>query len=100
MEASARGETNKQQKQTGALRHVSHSLPHRQETLSRLLQIGVTVQSAAVVAEELLAFLQRNLTLLDALRHPYLKLPDELLGIVLYVFEHFLHRLAVEIWSM
>ena len=64
--------------------------------LKFLLQISIPIEAGAVVGEELLAFLERDLALLDTLGHPYIQLAQQLLGVLLHIFEHLLHRLAVD----
>ena len=63
--------------------------------LEFLLQIGVAVKSAAVIAKKLLALFERDFSLLDALCYPYFELTDEFLWIVLNVFEHLFHGFAI-----
>lgn len=64
--------------------------------LEFLLQIGVAVKSAAVVAKELLALFERDFSLLNALCYPYFELTDEFLRIVLNIFEHLFHGFAID----
>ena len=61
-----------------------------------LFEIGISVESGAVVAEELFALFQRDFALLHALCHPYFELAHEFARVVLYIVEHFRHCFTVD----
>ncbi len=60
-----------------------------------LFQIGVAVEAGAVVGDELLAFLVGDFFLFDGLAHSPFEEAPQLFGVVLYVFQHIGHGLAV-----
>lgn len=60
-----------------------------------LLQIGISIQSASIVAKEFFSFLERYFSLLDALGYPYFELPNKFLRVVLHILEHLFHGFAV-----
>ena len=61
-----------------------------------LFQIGISVESRAVCAEEFLSLLKADFPLLHALGNPCLQLPYEFLGIILHVVKHLLNGLAID----
>ena len=61
-----------------------------------LFQIGVSVESRTVVAQEFFALFKADFALLHALGDPDFELANEFLRIVLYVVEHFFHCFAID----
>ena len=72
------------------------SMIGRQAASSVALQVGVAVESVAVVGQELLALVEGYLALLDALGDPRLERAHHLLGVVFHPSKYILYGFSVD----